>query len=263
MFQKTLRFAALLVMMLLLPACGQVTDAAADAGAGDCEMCEHCKPKETVPVSTESNPEAKKDEQASAKTDEKQDDKKDEKAAQPKRATAVFAGGCFWCVEAVFEELEGVIDVVSGYSGGTAETAKYKLVSAGLTDHAEAVQITYDPDKITFEKLLAVHFATHDPTTLNRQGADVGRHYRSTIFYAGDEEKKTTLAMIERLTEAKAFPRKIVTTLEPLKAFHLAEDYHQNYACDNPANPYIINVALPKVEKVREKFKDDLKKKKE
>lgn len=259
MIQKTLSLAALLVMMLLLPACSQTTDAASDAGAGECEVCEHCKPKETVPVSTESKPEAKKDEQASTKVDEK----KDEKDAKPKRATVVFAGGCFWCVEAVFEELEGVVDVVSGYSGGTAETAKYKLVSAGLTDHAEAVQITYDPDKISFEKLLAVHFATHDPTTLNRQGADVGRHYRSTIFYANDEEKKTTLAMIERLTEAKAFPRKIVTTLEPLKAFYLAEDYHQNYACDNPANPYIINVALPKVEKVREKFKEDLKKKKE
>ena len=240
MIYKTFSITALLMLLLLLPACNQVTDAADNNSAAG-------KPaKETTPVPTD----AKSD-----KTDKKSEEEK------PKRATAVFAGGCFWCVEAVFEELDGVIDVVSGYAGGTAETAKYKLVSAGLTDHAEVVQITFDPDKISFEKLLAVHFATHDPTTLNRQGADVGRHYRSTIFYASDEEKKTTLEMIERLTEAKAFPRKIVTTLEPLKAFYLAEDYHQNYACDNPANPYIINVAMPKIEKVREKFKDDLKKK--
>jgi len=180
----------------------------------------------------------------------------------PKRASLVLAGGCFWCVEAVFEELEGVIDAVSGYAGGTKETANYEAVCSGKTGHAEVVQIIYDPSKITPEKLLAVHFATHDPTTLNRQGADAGPQYRSAIFYASEEEKQQAQAMIDRLTEAKAFPRKIVTTLEPLTVFYVAERYHQNYACDNPFNGYVQNVALPKIEKVREKFKDDLKKEK-
>jgi len=254
MLHKSMTYAALplLLMLFLITGCSQATDAAAQSACTD--SC--CSEKEeTTPVSTESKTEAKTEAKSDVKSEKKTDSDK------PKRATVVFAGGCFWCVEAVFEELDGVIDVISGYSGGTEETAKYKIVSAGLTDHAEAVQITFDPDKISFEKLLAVHFATHDPTTLNRQGADVGRHYRSTIFYANDEEKKTAETVIARLTEAKAFPSKIVTTLEPLKAFYVAENYHQNYACDNPGNPYIINVALPKVEKLRKKFKEDLKKK--
>jgi methionine-S-sulfoxide reductase len=186
-----------------------------------------------------------------------------DKAAQAKlpHATAVFAGGCFWCVEAVFEQLDGVYDAVSGYAGGSAETANYDDVCTGRTGHAEAVQIIYDPTKITYEKLLKVHFATHDPTTLNQQGYDHGTQYRSAIFYADDQEKQLAQAFIDDLAAAKAYGGKaIVTTLEPLKAFYPAEFYHQNYVCRNPRQPYIEGVALPKVEKVREKFKDLLKK---
>jgi peptide methionine sulfoxide reductase msrA/msrB len=175
------------------------------------------------------------------------------------RATAVFAGGCFWCVEAVFEELDGVVEAVSGYAGGTAETANYKAVCDGDTGHAEAVQIVYDPSKISYEDLLRVHFATHDPTTLNRQGNDVGTQYRSAIFYANEEEKELAQAFLEDLADAKAFDRPVVTTLEPLVKFFPAEAYHQNYVCVNPNQPYVKAAALPKVKKVREKFKDRLK----
>jgi len=175
------------------------------------------------------------------------------------RAEAVFAGGCFWCVEAVFEELDGVIAVESGYAGGSAETADYKTVCTGTTGHAEAVRITYDPKKITYEELLKVHFATHDPTTLNRQGADVGTQYRSAIFYADEKQKELAQAFLDDLKAQKVFERPVVTTLEPLKAFYPAEAYHQNYVCNNPNNPYVRSVALPKVAKVRSKFKDHLK----
>ncbi len=175
------------------------------------------------------------------------------------QASLVIAGGCFWCVEAVFEELEGVSEAISGYAGGTAETANYKAVCSGTTDHAEAVQVLYDPSKIRFEELLAVHFATHDPTTLNRQGADEGPQYRSAIFYANQEEQELAKAVIDDLTEAKAFSKPIVTTLEPLTNFYPAETYHQNYVCENPMQGYVRGVALPKVEKVRAKFADKLK----
>lgn len=176
--------------------------------------------------------------------------------------TAVFAGGCFWCVEAVFEEIDGVKDVTSGYAGGKAETANYPAVCTGLTGHAESVQITYDPAKVSYEKLLSIHFATHDPTTKNRQGADVGTQYRSAIFYSNDTEKQQAADMIARLNKTDAFKgRPIVTTLEPLTKFYPAEQYHQNYVCQNPFNPYVAHVAMPKVEKVRHLFKDDLKKK--
>lgn len=176
-----------------------------------------------------------------------------------KRATIVFAGGCFWCVEAVFEELDGVIDAVSGYSGGTKETANYKAVCSGTTDHAEAVRITFDPTKISYEKLLEIHFATHDPTTLNRQGNDEGPQYRSAIFYANEEEKKIAATVIERVNKSKKFSKPVVTTLEPLKEFYVAEDYHQDYACTNPFDGYIRAIAMPKVKKVRESYKDLLK----
>ncbi|MCA9300031.1 MAG: bifunctional methionine sulfoxide reductase B/A protein [Phycisphaerales bacterium] len=170
---------------------------------------------------------------------------------------AVFAGGCFWCVEAVFEELKGVYSVESGYTGGEG-TPDYKSVCTGTTGHAEAVRITYDPDIIAYEDLLRVHFATHDPTTLNRQGADRGTQYRSAIFFKGDEDKAIATAMIEALNE-KVFDDRIVTTLEPLGTFHAAEPYHQNYVCENPTNGYVRNIALPKVDKVRKQFKDLLK----
>jgi peptide methionine sulfoxide reductase msrA/msrB len=174
-------------------------------------------------------------------------------------AEAVFAGGCFWCVEAVFEQIDGVYDAISGYAGGDASTANYPAVCTGTTGHAEAVKILYDPDRVTYEQLLKIHFATHDPTTLNRQGADVGTQYRSAIFYANDEQKKLAEAFIADLTDAKAFKQPIVTTLEPLKGFYPAEAHHQNYVCRNPTQGYIQGVALPKVEKVREKFKQMIK----
>jgi methionine-S-sulfoxide reductase len=179
--------------------------------------------------------------------------------SNPKHATAVFAGGCFWCVEAVFEELDGVVDAVSGYAGGSRETANYEAVCTGTTGHAEAVQIIYDPSKIDYRKLLEVHFATHDPTTLNRQGNDVGTQYRSTIFYANAAEEHAARDYIDELTKARAFSSPIVTTLEPLVAFYPAETYHQSYVCTNPRQGYVRAVALPKVEKVRKLFADDLK----
>jgi peptide-methionine (S)-S-oxide reductase len=177
------------------------------------------------------------------------------------RATAVFAGGCFWCVEAVFEELDGVLDAVSGYAGGSKETANYEAVSSGTTGHAEAVQIAYDPSRIDYRKLLEVHFATHDPTTLNRQGNDEGPQYRSAIFYADDEEKRVAEKYIAELMRARVFDRPIVTTLEPLRAFYPAETYHQNYVCMNPRAGYVRAVALPKVDKVRKLFANDIKEK--
>ena len=181
----------------------------------------------------------------------------------PARAEAVFAGGCFWCVEAVFEELEGVIEAVSGYVGGAPDTATYGEVSSGSTKHAEAVRIVYDPSKISYEQLLTVHFATHDPTTLNRQGADVGPQYRSAIFYANDEEKKTAAKVIAKEQKKLSDGKRIVTTLEPLGLFHEAEAKHQDFVRINPRQGYVRAVALPKVEKVRSKFPDKLKKKEE
>lgn len=177
-------------------------------------------------------------------------------SARKETAEAVFAGGCFWCVEAVFRQLDGVIEAVSGYSGGTASTANYKAVMTKRTGHAEAVKIVYDPEKISYEQLLRVHFATHDPTTLNRQGPDVGPQYRSAIFYADQQEREIAAAFIADLNEAKVFPSRIVTKLEPLKAFYPAEDYHQDFVVCNPQHPYVLNVALPKVEKVRREFAD-------
>jgi methionine-S-sulfoxide reductase len=167
--------------------------------------------------------------------------------------TATLAGGCFWCTEAAFEQLEGVLDVTSGYIGGAAETANYRAVCGGDTGHAEAIRITYDPSKISYETLLDVFFDAHDPTQLNRQGNDIGTQYRSAIFYSSDEEKRIAEAKIRALNESKHFPRPIVTKLEPLGAFYPAEDYHQDYARLNPDQPYIQAVSVPKACKVREK----------
>jgi peptide-methionine (S)-S-oxide reductase len=172
---------------------------------------------------------------------------------------AIFAGGCFWCTEAVFEQIAGVSDVVSGYSGDIAQTANYEAVCGGGTNHAEAIRITYDPSKVTFGQLLRVFFATHDPTTKDRQGPDWGRQYRSAIFYQTDDEKRVAEAYIKQLDEAKVFPRPIVTTLEPLTQFFPAEGYHQDFARENPTHPYIRQQALPKVAKVREKFNEMVK----
>jgi methionine-S-sulfoxide reductase len=166
-------------------------------------------------------------------------------------ATAVFAGGCFWCTEAVFQELDGVSDVVSGYAGGDEATAIYTLVSSGATDHAEAVRITYDPAKVDYEQLLEIFFISHDPTQLNRQGPDTGRHYRSAIFYADEAQKAAAKAFIGKLDAEGQYGSPIVTTLEPLEGFYEAEDYHQDFADKNPNHPYIRINAAPKVEKVK------------
>ena len=177
-------------------------------------------------------------------------------AEQSGEAKAVLAGGCFWCTEAVFESIDGVADVTSGYAGGNADTAAYKHVLTGQTGHAESIQITYDPSKVTYGALLRVFFSTHDPTTLNRQGADRGTQYRSAIFHADDEQKEIAAAYIAQLTSAKTFPGDIVTKLEPLDQFYPAEDYHQDYVKHNPNQPYIRHVAIPKLEKL-EKLKGD------
>jgi peptide-methionine (S)-S-oxide reductase len=174
--------------------------------------------------------------------------------------TAVLAGGCFWCVEAVYLQLDGVRSVKSGYSGGTADTADYETVCSGRTGHAEAVEIRYDPAKLTFGKLLKVFFSiAHDPTTRDRQGSDVGRQYRSAIFYANDEQKRVAEAYIKQLDGAKVFDRPIVTEVVPLERFYEAEAYHQNYAARNPGQPYIAYTAAPKVKKVRQYYADQLK----
>jgi peptide-methionine (S)-S-oxide reductase len=181
-------------------------------------------------------------------------------AAVPGRKLAVLAGGCFWCVEAVYRELDGVLAVVSGYAGGSRETADYQTVCSGRTDHAEVVQIVYDPSRVSFGRLLRIFFAVaHDPTQLNRQGNDIGTQYRSAIFYADDEQRRIAEAYIAQLNAAQVFERPIVTRLEPLQAFFEAEAYHQNYAELNPKQPYIQAVAQPKVEKLRRYFGDELK----
>jgi len=177
--------------------------------------------------------------------------------------TLIVAGGCFWCTEASFEILTGVKDVVSGYSGGEKETANYETVCGGKTGHAEAIRITYDPSKISYSQLLRVFFTAHDPTTLNRQGADQGTQYRSAIFYQSDEEKKVVEAYIKQLNDARVFDKPIVTSVEKFKAFYPAEEYHQNYAKNHPNNGYILQVALLHVQHVIDNFKDQLKKQEE
>jgi len=178
----------------------------------------------------------------------------------PSLATAVLAGGCFWCTEAAFEQLDGVNDVTSGYAGGTKETADYDSVCSGRTGHAEAIRVTYDPARISYDRLLDVFFDAHDPTQLNRQGNDVGTQYRSAIFYADDEQKQAAEAMIKQLNESGRFPSPIVTTLEPLVEFFPAEGYHQDYVRNNPLQPYVRAAAIPKACKVREKHPELIRK---
>jgi peptide-methionine (S)-S-oxide reductase len=169
--------------------------------------------------------------------------------------TAVFAGGCFWGVEAVFEHVKGVKSVVSGYSGGTKATANYELVSSGETGHAEAVKVVFDPAKVTYQQLLYVFFAVaHDPTQLNFQGPDHGPQYRSAIFYANDDQKNLAKAFIAAIDSSEALSAPVVTTLEPLKAFYDAEEYHQDYMKKNPNDRYIVVHDKPKVEALKAKF---------
>jgi len=170
-------------------------------------------------------------------------------------ATAVFAGGCFWGVEAVFDRLNGVTKAVSGFAGGNAATAHYEIVSSGTTGHAESVQVTYDPSKISYGKLLEVFFSVaHDPTELNRQGPDEGTQYRSAIFYTDPDQKRVAEAYIQQLTAAKVFNGKIVTQVVPLKAFYPAEEYHQHFLDRNPNNPYIVYNDVPKVKQLQKQF---------
>ncbi|HEX3556455.1 MAG TPA: peptide-methionine (S)-S-oxide reductase MsrA [Thermoanaerobaculia bacterium] len=174
--------------------------------------------------------------------------------------TAVLAGGCFWCVEAVFKEIEGVLEVASGYSGGTAQTADYDAVCSGRTGHAEAIQVRFDPARVSYGQLLKVFFSVaHDPTQLNRQGADQGRQYRSAIFYTDEEQKRVAEAYVRQLNAAGAYDSPIVTEVAPLEAFYEAESYHQDYAARHPMQPYVLFTAAPKVAKLRQHFSERLK----
>ena len=168
---------------------------------------------------------------------------------------AVFGGGCFWCTEAVFERLKGVISVAPGYAGGTTPNPTYAQVCTGQTGHAEVAQVKYDPAQITYSDLLTVFFATHDPTSLNRQGADVGTEYRSVIFYTSEDQKRQAEAFIEQLNNSDPRGRRIVTEVSPLDKFYEAEDYHHEYYRNNFAAPYCQFVIEPKLEKLHAKFK--------
>jgi peptide-methionine (S)-S-oxide reductase len=175
-------------------------------------------------------------------------------AQAPGKQTAIFAGGCFWGTQAVFERVKGVTATTAGYAGGAAATATYAQVNTETTGHAESVKVVYDPSKITYGKLLQIFFAVHDPTQLNRQGPDVGTSYRSAIFYTSDEQRKIGTAYIAQLDAAKVFPKPIVTEVTPLKGFYDAESYHQDYALNNPDNPYIMVCDLPKIETLKKEF---------
>ena len=179
------------------------------------------------------------------------------KPATPSEATAVFAGGCFWGVDAVYKHLKGVKKVVSGYSGGSAATARYEMVGSGMTGHAESVEVTFDPSQIAYTDLLKVFFAVaHDPTELNRQGPDVGTQYRSAIFYTSAQQKDFAERYIAQLRAAKAFSKPIVTQVAALDKFYPAEAYHQNYLALHPNQPYIVYNDLPKLEALKKEFPD-------
>jgi peptide-methionine (S)-S-oxide reductase len=172
---------------------------------------------------------------------------------------ATIGGGCFWCTEAVYLELKGVVDVKPGYSGGHVKNPSYKEVCNETTGHAEVVQITFDPEIVSFKEILEVFFVTHDPTTLNRQGNDVGTQYRSAIFYHSDQQKQTAQKVIELLTKEKAYSKPIVTEVTAFDVFYVAEDYHFNYFARNKNQPYCQYVVAPKVEKFRKVFKEKMK----
>ena len=176
-------------------------------------------------------------------------------AAASARDTAVFAGGCFWGIQAVFEHVKGVITSTSGYSGGDAATANYETVSTGATGHAESVQVIYDPSKVSYADLLKVFFSVaHNPTELDRQGPDWGSQYRSAIFYTSAAQEKEAKAYVAQLTKTHAFPKPIVTQIVPLKAFYAAEDYHQGYLDKHPTQPYIVYNDIPKVEALKAEY---------
>ena len=177
-------------------------------------------------------------------------------ASKPGKMTAVFAGGCFWGTQAVFERVKGVVATTAGYAGGSAATATYDQVTTETTGHAESVKVVYDPSKITYGKLLQIFFSVHDPTQLNRQGPDVGTSYRSAIFYTSEEQRKIGTAYITQLDAARVFAKPIVTEVTPLKGFYDAESYHQDYALHHPDNPYILVCDRPKIETLKKQFPD-------
>jgi peptide-methionine (S)-S-oxide reductase len=178
-------------------------------------------------------------------------------AAPKDMQKAVFAGGCFWGAQAVFQHVKGVKSAVSGYSGGTKQTADYETVSSGKTGHAESVEVTFDPSIVSYQQLLYVFFSVvHDPTELNFQGPDHGTQYRSAIFYLNDDQKKAASELIEAINKAKVFPNPLVTQVVPFEAFYRAEDYHQDYMKHNPDDPYIVYNDKPKVVALKEKFPD-------
>lgn len=172
---------------------------------------------------------------------------------------ATIGGGCFWCIEAIYLEMKGVISVSSGYSGGKIKNPTYREVTSGMTGHAEVVQITFDPEVIAYRDILTIFFYVHDPTTLNRQGADVGTQYRSVIFYHDENQKAVAEEVMQEIQNSKVWKDPLVTELSPLTAFYVAEDYHQEYFANNPNAPYCTFVVSPKVEKFRKNFQEYLK----
>jgi peptide-methionine (S)-S-oxide reductase len=173
--------------------------------------------------------------------------------------TAVLAGGCFWCMEAIFSQLKGIEKVESGYCGGSVKNPSYKEVCTGKTGHAESVRLTFNPAVISYKQILRIFFTLHDPTSLNRQGNDVGSQYRSEIFYVNENQKEAAEQVIKEVTEEKLWDNPIVTVLEPLREFYIAEEYHQNYYKKNPLNPYCFMVIKPKIAKLRKEYLDFLK----
>jgi peptide-methionine (S)-S-oxide reductase len=175
-----------------------------------------------------------------------------------KEETAVFGGGCFWCIEAIFQRLTGVTHVESGYMGGQIENPTYRQVCGGDTGHVEVVRVTFNPDEITYRDLVDVFFTVHDPTTLNRQGNDAGEQYRSVIFYSDEQQQRIAEQTIAQLNADKAFPEPIVTAVEPAEKFYVAEDYHQNYYNENSRQPYCMFVISPKLAKFEKKFAEKM-----
>lgn len=175
-------------------------------------------------------------------------------ASNPGSETAVFAGGCFWGIDAVFRHVRGVTSVESGYAGGTRAAPDYETVSSGTTGHAESVKVVFDPSVVSYPQLLQIFFSVHDPTELNRQGPDFGTQYRSAVFYASDAQKKAVAGYVAQMTRAKTFGKPIVTEVAPLNRFWPAEDYHQNYFAEHPNQPYIVINDAPKIELLRKRF---------
>ncbi len=213
----------------------------------------------TVSLSCQGNPKSSLSGDGEGGNDVQLTNNKGDLKMSNKTETAIFAGGCFWCTEAFFTDLKGVEKVVSGYIGGKTENPTYKEVCGGYTGHAEAIKITYNPEEVAYEDLLEIFFATHDPTTINRQGADVGTQYRSEIFYTTDAQKVSAENFIKLLTEQNIFDKKIVTKVSKASTFYPAEDYHQDYFAQNSDQPYCQAVIAPKMQKLKKNYKSKLK----